>query len=186
PSGGPGGPIGPAYRWAAGVEAHYARGPFDAAFAVTAGTLSNPRAGDDNDGKQLSGRVGWTPVVGLVLGASAADGEFLKKELSEAFDPLFPGKSYRQRSYGFDAEYSRAYWIVRGESINTRWNIPALGQPLIQNPLRASAAYVEGKYRLTPRYFVAGRLDRMTFSNIIGEQPLKPPPFPQNVPPGVP
>ena len=169
PSEGPGVPIVTAYRWDVGVEAHYARGPFDAAFAVTAGTLSNPRVGDDNDGKQLSGRVGWTPVVGLVLGASAAEGEFLTKELSDLYEPVFPGQSYRQRSYGFDAEYSRGYWIVRGEFINTRWNIPAVGQPLIQNPLRATAAYVEGKYRLTPRYFVAARVDRMTFSNITGQ-----------------
>src|SRR5262249_34343280 len=138
--------------------------------------------------KQLSGRLGWTPVVGLVLGASAAEGEFLTKELSEFYDPVFPGKSYRQRSYGFDAEYSRSYWIVRGEFINTQWNIPSVNLPFIQNPLRATAAYVEGKYRLTPRYFVAARVDRMTFSTITGSKPLstRPPPNTWNVPPGVP
>jgi len=179
---GPGVPIVTVYRWDVGVEGHYAGGPFDAAFAVTSGTLSNPRVGDDNDGKQLSGRVGWTPVVGLVLGASAAEGDFLTKELSDAYEPVFPGKSYRQRSYGFDAEYSRGYWILRGEFINTRWNIPAVDQPFIQNPLRATAAYVEGKYRLTPRYFVAARVDRMTFSNIIGQNNVVPPQDPTIIP----
>jgi hypothetical protein len=182
----PGVPIVTAYRWDVGVEAHYVGGPFDAAFAVTAGTLSNPRVGDDNDGKQLSGRVGWTPVVGLVLGGSAADGEFLTKELSDFYDPVFPGKSYRQRSYGFDAEYSRGYWIVRGEVVTTRWDIPSVNLPFIRNPLRATASYVEGKYRLTPRYFVAARVDRMTFSTITGSKPLSTVPPLQNVAPGVP
>jgi hypothetical protein len=178
PTEGPGVPIVTAYRWDIGVEAHYASGQFDAAFAVTSGTLSNPRVGDDNGGKQWSGRLGWTPVVGLVLGASAADGEFLTKDISKSYEPVFPGASYRQRSYGFDAEYSRGYWIVRGEFINTRWNIPSASAPIIENPLRATAAYVEGKYRLTPRYFVAARVDRMTFSNVIGQTP-------QEVAPGV-
>ena len=33
-----------------------------------------PRVDDDNRGRQVSGRVAWKPIVGLVLGASAARG----------------------------------------------------------------------------------------------------------------
>jgi hypothetical protein len=164
----PGVPIVTAYRWDTGVEAHASSRYVDGAVAVTVGTLSNPRVDDDNDGKQVSARVAFKPAVGLILGASAASGDFLTKSLADFYEPALGKASYRQRTLGFDAEYSRGYWIVRSELIVTDWNIPAANRPLIDNPLRAAAAYVEGKYRLTPRYFVAARVDGMTFSKITG------------------
>ena len=41
------------------------------------GTLSSPRTDDDNDGKQISGRVGFTPTASFSVGVSAAGGEYL-------------------------------------------------------------------------------------------------------------
>src|SRR6478672_5609420 len=48
----PGVPLVSAYRWDTGVEARYGGDRVEAAVAVTAGTLANPRVGDDNDGRQ--------------------------------------------------------------------------------------------------------------------------------------
>jgi hypothetical protein len=77
---------------------------------------------------------------------------------------------YAQRAYGIDGEYSRGYFMLRGELVQSRWNIPALNLPYIENPLTANAGYVEGRYRLTPRYFIAARGDRLTFSRITGQR----------------
>src|SRR4029079_5916018 len=56
--------------------------------------------------------------------------------------------------------------MMRGELVRSRWNIPALNLPLIDNPLTATSGYVEGRYRLTPRYLASARGDLLTFSRI--------------------
>jgi hypothetical protein len=166
---GPGVPIVSSYRWDTGIQAHVGTEYVEGAVAVTTGTLSNPRMHDDNRGGQVSGRVAWHPVVGLIVGASLARGEFLTKELEDYYAPVLGKQSYAQRALGIDAEYSRGYWIVRGEFIDSRWNLPAVGLPKIDKPLRASSGFVETRYRFTPRYFAAIRADRLTFSKIRGE-----------------
>src|SRR4051812_27924773 len=55
----PGVPVISAYRWDTGVEGRYGGERLEAAAAFTVGTLSKPRVTDDNDGRQLSGRVAW-------------------------------------------------------------------------------------------------------------------------------
>ncbi len=165
----PGVPLVTAYRWDTGVEGHLDTTRLEAAAAITVGTLSNPRVQDDNDGRQVSGRVAWKPALGLVIGASAAEGEWLNGSLKNSLGPLAPGP-YRQDTIGLDAEYSRDYWIVRSELVMTRWTIPQLGDPPIDGPLDATSAYVEGRYRFNPRFFAAGRVDGLTFSKIRGER----------------
>jgi hypothetical protein len=163
----PGVPLMSAYRWDTGVEAYAAGRRLDVSMAVTTGTLSNPRVRDDNDGLQVSGRVAWKPAVGWVIGASGSRGAFL----SRALTGLGTGRSngpFTQRALGIDAEYSRDYWIVRGELIDSRWTMPALAAPYLDDPLRATAGFVEGRYRFGPRYFAAARADRLTFSKIRG------------------
>ena len=165
----PGVPLVTAYRWDAGVEGHLDTTHFEAAAAITAGTLSNPRVRDDNNGRQVSGRAAWKPAVGLVIGASAAEGEWLNGALKDSLGALAPGP-YRQDTFGLDAEYSRDYWIVRSEFVKTQWTIPRLGDPAIDGPLVATSAFVEGRYRFNPRFFAAARIDGLTFSKITGER----------------
>jgi hypothetical protein len=182
PNEAPGVPLVSAYRWDTGVQAHGVVGRVDASLAVTNGTLSNPRVGDDNRGRQVSGRVGWKPMPGLSLGASAARGEFLTRAIGDASEAMFGKRSSGQQALGVDAEYSRDHWIVRGELIDSRWQLPAFGQPGIDTPLRATAAFVETRYRVTPRYFVAARADRLTFSRIRGEFSFEGRPTPWDAP----
>ena len=49
------------------MQAHWANDAIDAAISVTTGTLSYPRVSDDNDSKQIAGRVALRPVVGLLV-----------------------------------------------------------------------------------------------------------------------
>ena len=55
-------PLVSARRWDTGASAGWDGAKVQAAVAVTVGTLSAPRTDDDNDGRQLSGRVGVTPT----------------------------------------------------------------------------------------------------------------------------
>jgi hypothetical protein len=166
---GPGVPLMTAYRWDTGVEAHGTAGMFDFSGAVTVGTLSNPRVSDDNRGRQLSGRVAVTPTVGLVLGASAARGAFLTRSLADTYGSGARGE-FPQQAVGVDAEYSRGYWIVRGEAIWSRWYLPVIASPPIASPLKATSAFAETRYRFTPRYFAAARVDALRFSEVTGQR----------------
>ncbi len=165
----PGVPLISAYRWDTGVEAHLDTQRFEASGAVTAGTLSNPRVREDNDGRQISGRIAWKPAVGFVVGSSVASGEWLNGALKESLGAFATG-GFRQQSIGIDVEYSRAYWIVRSELVATSWKLPQLASPLISEPLRAMTGFVETRYRINPRFFAAGRLDGLTFSRVRGER----------------
>ena len=166
----PGVPLVSAYRWDTGIEGNFASDRFDAAVSVTTGTLSSPRTRDDNGRPQVAGRIGWKPVFGLVVGASASHGEFLTGALEDRYRDVLGDRSYGQTAFGLDGEYSRDHWIVWTEWINSRWTLPRLGVPLIQQPLTATSAYVEGRYRVSPRWYVAARADTLTFSRVRGDR----------------
>jgi len=178
---GPGVPLVSAYRWDTGVEAHGTVRIFDFSGAVTVGTLSNPRVTDDNRGRQFSGRVSATPMVGLVLGVSAARGAFLVRSLQDQFASGARG-SFPQDAIGVDGEYSRGYWIVRGEAIWSHWHLPIIAAPEITDPLTARSAYLESRYRLSPRYFVAARVDGLGFSRVTGVRFYNSQPTPWDAP----
>ncbi len=161
-------PIASAARWDTGVEARYASGPLELAFALTQGTLSDPRFEDSNGGKQVSARVAWQPVAGVALGASAAQGEFLASGL-----PLPPGR-HDQRAYGLDAELGFGRVLLRAEALHAEWDLPRVGEPPIDRPLTAAGGYLEGRWRFAPGWHVAARLDRLRFGDIRGSRGLEP------------
>ena len=163
----PGLPLVSAVRWDTGVQARYASPAVELIGSVTTGTLSSPRVKDDNGGKQLTGRLALRPRAGLVLGASAARGPYLAREVGEAV-PGASGRSAQQTAFGLDAEYSRGYWLARAEAVWSAWEVLPTGDPLLQGPLRARAVMVEGRYKLRPGLFVAGRYDHLGFSRVAG------------------
>jgi hypothetical protein len=182
PNPGPGVPLVSAYRWDTGVEAHGISRHVDGSVALTRGTLSNPRVRDDNHGLQLSARIAWKPIVGLVVGGSASRGEFLARAVTDTLVPDAPSHLYTQRAFALDSEYSRDHWIVRGEIIHSGWTLPAIAQPYISNPLNGTGAFVETRYRFTPRYYAAARVDRLTFSRISGQRFFAGAPTPWDAP----
>lgn len=155
----PGVPLVSTFRWDTGVQARWRGRRVQAAAAVTTGTLSDPRVDDNNDGKQVSARVAVQPIVGLILGGSAARGRWLDEQVLDLLPRATAG---HQTALGLDAEYSRDYWILRGELVWSRWGVPVGGAG--SRSLDALGAWIEGRYRLTPRIFAAGRLDRLGFA----------------------
>src|SRR5206468_4111690 len=135
----------------------------DATAAVTTGSLANPLFTDDNGGKQVLGRLAVHPRAGLLVGASAARGRFLSRAASRSAGSTNPGSDSDQTAVGVDAEYSRDYYLIRFEAVRSIWNVPTIHEPLI-----ATGGWVEGRYKIHPRFYTAARFDHLAFSSITG------------------
>jgi hypothetical protein len=161
----PGLPLVNAERWDVGAQVRLGREPLSLAVAVTQGTLAYPRVSDDNDGKQVSARLAWTPAPALVAGVSGATGERLARELQDALPPEARGE-YRQRALGLDLQWSAGYWIVRAEAVWSRWELPPLDPTRIEHPLDTVGFFAEARYKLRPGIYLAGRAERLAFAEI--------------------
>lgn len=153
-------------RWDTGVQARVVSGRWTVAAGLSQGTPSNPRVEDDNSGKQVAARVELRPVLGLVLGASAAQGDYLAREARTALPSAAGGSSHRQRVVGADAEVSWDYWLFRAEGVWSRWSVPLVEPPWVTSPLRAWGLFLEGRRKILPGLYVAGRFDHLGFSEI--------------------
>jgi hypothetical protein len=148
------------------VQVRLGREPVSLALALTQGTLSYPlTGGDDNEGKQLAGRLAWSPSPALVVGVSGASGEFLSREVEEALPQQARG-THRQSALGLDIQWSAGHWILRAEAVSSRWRLPALETTRIEDPLGALGAYAEARYKVRPGLFLAGRVERLAFREI--------------------
>ena len=161
-----------ARRWDTGVSATWDGGRFEGGVAVTVGTLSSPQTDDDNDGKQISGRIGVKPTASFSIGVSAASGEYLSDEGEDTdygevgmLPPPARYETHRQNALGLDAEYSIGHVVVRGEAVASRWDVPFQnGDPTL--PLDALGTSLETRVALTPRWSMAVRGDRLGFSRV--------------------
>ena len=157
----PGLPLITAFRWDTGVQVRVGPSHLNASAALTNGTVSDPHTRDNNGGKQISGRVQWQPSAALTLGGSAARGAYLADAVLATATLIGGRGGSAQQALGVDAEYSRDHWLVRGEVIWNQWQVPTLSQTL-----DASSVFVEGRYKIFPGMFVAGRVDRLSFSEL--------------------
>jgi hypothetical protein len=158
-------PLVNALRWDTGVQLHAAAGPLEGAVAVTTGTLGHPLVGDDNGGKQVSGRAAVQFGPALTLGASAARGPFLARTATNASGASDNGR-YTQTAWGADAELSRDHYVIRFEGMVSAWTVPTLRDG---GRLRAWSTSVEGRYRVWPGLYVAARGEHLGFSRLVGE-----------------
>ncbi len=156
-------------RYPIGVEVHGGSEKVEAAAAVTTGSLAVP-GGSVGGSTQVSGRFAVRPVVGLVLGASASRGVFLERSLTDALGTTGQSGMNDQRAAGFDAEYSRGYWLVRAEGIFSSWRVPAVAAPYIDKPLHAFGIDVEGRYRILPGLSAAVRVGHLGFNQVSGSK----------------
>ena len=160
----PGMPLVNAERWDVGVEVRIGSEPLELAAALTQGTLSHPRIEDDNDGKQVSARLAWRPMVGLALGLSGARGPYVAREATDALPPQ-ARRPLRQHAAGFDAEYAAGYWILRAEGVWSGWDIPPLAGTT-KRRLDALGLMLEARYKIAPGLYIAGRADHLGFGRL--------------------
>jgi len=155
--------------WDVGVQALGSAGRLEYVVAVSQGTLSAPRfkGGDNNSGKQLSGRLAYVPRPGMVLGASYARGPYLDSAL-QAFVPAGTDiESFDQEIYGFDLEFGVRHLVVYAELAHNVWESPTItdGHGHLEG-LTVLGGYVEARYTFRPGLYAAVRYDRLTFGDI--------------------
>jgi len=165
---GPGVPLASAFRWDTGVQVHTGNDLLEGTASVTAGTLSNPEVGDDNGGRQLAGRIVLHPIAGLIVGGSAARGAFVSQNALHLAVPDSRDGDFPQTAWGGDIEFSRSYYVVRVETVVSRWTLPVAQAPLGELTLSAIATFVEGRYKVRPGLYVAARVDHLGFSEVDG------------------
>ena len=165
----PGVPLVAALRWDTGVQAHAANDLVELTGSITTGTLSNPLFSEDNSGRQVAGRVAVHPIFGLVVGASAAHGPFVSTHAARAAGSADGDGSFAQTAWGADVEYSRAYYLVRAETVFSHWTLPPIS-PTLDEPLRARAVSLEGRYKVRPGLYIAARADHLGFDEIAGSR----------------
>jgi hypothetical protein len=124
--------------------------------------------GDDNGRKQVAARIALRPTPALVLGFSAARGDYVADALREVLPDGSSG-TFHQSALGADLELSRGYWLVRAEGIWSAWDVPAVARPAVDGSVWAFGIFVESRYKLSPGLFVAGRFDHLGFSRVRGE-----------------
>lgn len=103
--------------------------------------------------------VGVTPIIGVRLGASATWGPYLNdrytaSDLGGGRGPGPGNKSWRdfdQRVIAFDASASAGYLETHAEFGTARYEVPTVGTST------GKTGYVEARYTLAPRWFVAAR-----------------------------
>jgi hypothetical protein len=165
----PGLPIVNTSEWDTGVQVHGAVGVFDWTGAVTAGSLSDPRFRDNNSGRNVSGRVVLRPHVSTAIGVSASRGGWL----NDAIDDRVPGNGQsHQNAAGVDLEFSSGAFLMRGEAIRSTWRMPTFSALALNEPLSAISTLIEGRYKISPGFYVAARGDRLDFSAIQGSRGL--------------
>ena len=154
-------PLADGFRWDSGVQVHGSVGWIEAAGSLTTGSLAHPLFLDDNNGKHVAGRVAVRPLTGLVVGASASRAPYVTTEAAD--DAHASARDFTQRVLGTDVEFSRDHYLVRFETVWSAYDLPT-----IEPRLRARATLLEGRYKLTPRFYVAARVDHLGFNTIAG------------------
>jgi hypothetical protein len=135
--------------------------PFEFAVGATNGTVGAPQNTDNNDGKQVLGRVGVVPAPWLRLGVSGARGAYLIRMLDGGdLPPGSKATDFNQVMGGADVELSYGRAIVFGEYVWNRFESPYIGD------LDLDTWYVEGKVTVTPGWYAAGRYSRMIFDEV--------------------
>jgi hypothetical protein len=134
--------------------------PAEFAVGITNGTAGAPVNTDNNDGKQVLGRVGLVPAPWVRLGVSAARGAYLIRDLEDDLPAGRTVTDYNQVLAAADLELSYDRAVVYGEYVWNRFEQPFVGD------LDLASWYLEGKVALLPGWYVAGRYSRLTFDEI--------------------
>jgi hypothetical protein len=131
---------------------------FEYSIGVTPAAMSNPRA-SGHDGVQLLARIGAEPTPGVRVGASAGIGPYIGVTPTSTAPVVDNPEDYNQRLAGVDFEYGLGALRVFAEAYATSWEMP-----LIDSDLSLWSGYVEGRYTVSPGWYLAGRFDQMTFA----------------------
>jgi hypothetical protein len=147
-------------------------GILDYALAVSSGTISATTYGTQNSNSDVGtvARLAVTPFTGLTVGTAYAQGAYMD-EPSSASPQTVNVNNFRQHALEIDLEFSRDHAVVYGEAVFNRWPVPL--QTGDQN-FDLFGYYIEGKYTVIPRFYVALRMSGLHFGTATLDQQQQP------------
>lgn len=98
--------------------------------------------------------IGVTPHVGVRLGASHSEGPYLNASLSSTHLGGADWRAYHQRVSGVELAVSAGHFEMHAEAARSSYDVPG------REAIAGLTYYGELKYTVTPRIFVATRLER--------------------------
>lgn len=98
---------------------------------------------------------GVTPTVGLRLGGSFTVGPYLNSTIDTTLPASRPWTDYNQRVAAVDFTFSRGYLETHAEGARGSFEVPGRA-----TPITGFTYYGEAKYTLSPRFYVAARVER--------------------------
>jgi hypothetical protein len=164
----PGLPLVNPFGWNPGVRVEAGTGALHGSVALLRGGIANRFRQHGDSGWTINGRIEARPGAALVVGGSFAHGGYVDRDLRALTRTALFNRDPRETAVGLDAEYSRGYWLIRGEFIFTRRSVPSFGAPYLSGPLDARWAGVEGRYKLFPGMYLAARAERLSFNTVSG------------------
>lgn len=120
--------------------------------------VANIATNDNNNAKNLSGRLGVVPIEGLEVGVSGSWDRPVNSNMG--FANNMP-KKYDRTTLGLDASYTYGALNLKGEWFRVRQEcFTAVGAAGSQYKNNLSAWYVEGVYDFSSKYSVGVRYNR--------------------------
>ncbi len=155
-----------------GAMVYGSTGVIDYAFAVANGTVSTSSYGIENSNGDFDKilRLAVTPLVGLTFGGAYAQGAYLEQSV-QATQRSLSVDAYQQRAAEADLAFSRGHAVFYAQGVYAAWQVPLENG---EETLSASGYYVEGKYTLMPRLYVAVRLNGLFFNDVPLGQTVSP------------
>jgi hypothetical protein len=98
---------------------------------------------------------GVTPTVGLRIGGSFTVGPYLNSALDSMMPTSRAWSDYNQRVAAVDFSFARGYLETHAEGARGTFEVPGR-----DSPITGFTYYGEAKYTLSPRFYVAGRIER--------------------------
>ena len=147
-----------------GAEVYGAWGIFTYALAVENGTVSTPAYGNQNSNNDVGKilRCTATPLMGLTIVAGITEGAYL----NDAYNSAASGADfsrYRQRAGELDVAFSTGHLVLYGEGVYGSWDVEFADR---DETLGMFGYYGEGKYALSPRLYVALRMNGLVFQKV--------------------
>jgi len=154
---------GPGY--ASGVSVGGRLGRFDYAFEVkNTGPASRPESWSVEqvgfDHPACNARIGYRPDIRWNFGVSASDSAYLSPDATPTLPAGHGRGDYRERLLGQDVSFEWHHLQVWAELYESEFDVPRVGEA------RSIAGYIETKYKFTPQFYGAWRINRQVFADV--------------------
>lgn len=141
-----------------GVQTEILVRRFDARVQLTSGSPANPRGWTVAvPYRQWTAGAGYTFSHRLRIGVSGFSGPYLDRSLASLLPVGRTIRDFPASAVAVDGRWARGRWSLNGE-----WQRYRFASPGFMEAPSVRAWYLESKTTLTPRWFVAARVGRLT------------------------